>query len=340
MTQQMSSAAAQRLENARQIDGKFGHQHHSEASGVALSPTDNRRLNRRLDVRQYGDRVRSAHLDGHGEQPELSVAFRRDMLATVPSDYAALYRHDPVDIQQYLGDRQDVIEEAMGQYYGGEAKQLDAVGSSVTYEIVKALDEPITDDEAYEIIDQEFEPHNDHADDDLNNHIAQALQAHDLKKLPNPETVDEQKQQQFADHAIRALYDDAQMTYDDEGAHDEKVHLAVDDEMKLRAALHSVYADNAGDLEAWSNQSQRDPASEAYLAAAGHAEDLESTTSNLNTRVIGRRLERSFVAEMPKLDTTHGRLEIEDDGVIHIHPQVFEDFAARRDQRIAQEAAE
>ncbi len=336
MTQQISSAAAQRLENARQTDGKFGHQHHSEASGVSLSSADNRHLNRRLDVEQYGDRIRSAHLDCHGEQPELSVAIRQDMLATIPSDYAAPYRHSPGDMQQYLSDRQDVIEETMGQYYGGEARQLDVGNTSALYESVKEVDEPITDDEAYAIIEQEFEPHSNHATTDLSNHLAQALRAHDLKKLPNPETLDEQKQQRFADNVIRTLHDDAQETYNDEGAHDERVHLASDDELKLRAALHNVYANNAGDIESWNNQLRHSPASEAYYAAAGYAEDLESTANDLGTRVIGRRLERSFVAEMPKLDTARGRLEIEDDGTLSIHPQVFEDFAAQRDEQIAQ----
>lgn len=341
MTQQINFQAASRRERSRQPDGKFGAQEHSEADvnlGDSLAAQHHRQNNRRLEDAQFDGYVEAAWVTvDDDDQYQLNVAIAQDLSAAVPPEYSSANRHSAASIHQYLNDRQHVIERAMGDFYGSEVSALESGDTSVRYEVVKDLDGPVTNDEAYNLIDQEFEPHNPYVHTDLSRHIAQRLSEYDAQKLPNPDVLNESNQRQFADRVIESLHRDAQVSFDDQAVHEEKVRLDIVDQERLRAALHNVYAENAGDIESYDESTGRNPAHEAYYAAAGHAEDLESTVTGLSARVIGRRLERSFVAEMPKLDTSSGQVEIEDDGLVHIHPQVFDDFAQQRAQRISQD---
>src|SRR5699024_1277905 len=103
-----------------------------------------------------------------------------------------------------------------------------------------------------------------------------------------------------------------------------EVSLSPEDESKLRGVIDEFYTNNAGDLQAWQQATAHNPGGEAYLATAGHAADLEHASTDLDNRVIGRRLERSFVAEMPKRDTASGEVERDGDVTVHIHPRVFD----------------
>lgn len=333
---QISTAASSRRETARQTDGKFGYQHHTEADISLASGATGQEAVQHISVYQFGGNLESAWIRQQDSQYYLHAVTDQDHLAMIPKGYAAAHRHSPAQMQHYLDQRQHVIEQAMGDWYGSEVKRLSSADTSARYEVFQELDGPVDEEHTRRLIDEEFGLHDEHAFDDMNAHIAAALAQHDATKLPNPDVINESNQRQFADRVIETLHRDAQMTFDDEGVHDAKVHLAGDSDIRLRTVLHNVYAENAGDIEAYDEATGRNPAHEAYYASAGCAEDLESTVNDLNARVIGRRLQRSFVADMPKLDTTHGRLEIEDDGTMHVHPKVFDDFAAKREHRIAQ----
>lgn len=335
MTQQITSQAASRREHSRQPDGKFGAQEHSEAAAVTL---ERNHTVQSLDTSQLGQRFVDAQIVSDSIHHQLHVTVEHDPMWVVPADYAAPYHHNPDQVRAYLDDRKHVIGQAISEFYGGEAQMNDIGDTSFRYQVSKELNGPPTETQAYDLIDQEFEPDNLHVLQEFSAHIAARLQAHDEQKLPHPDMPNEKYRRQFVEGVIDSLYEEVQSIYD--GCDDEdyvEVEFDASDRAKLRSAVESVYADNAGDIEAWNSRSCHDLSSEALLAPMGCAEDIETAAPNLNTRVIGRRLERSFAAEMPKIDPASGRVKIDDDGIFQLHPQVFDDFAQRRANRITQE---
>ena len=326
MAQQIS-AAQQAQQTNRTADGKYTTKAHSEAPDIALGvrhEVPETRID--LDTRSLGPQVGAAWLVDRDGQQCVHATVQHNFHHAVPQSYAAEHRHTDEDIDQYLMQRQRVIEEAVGQWHGGGAKAIEYGDdpNSWCVEMSQELEDEVTDEQALDILHEELEPYSVQHRQDLNAHIAAALEHHDAQKLANPATIDATSQRQFTDHFIATMKDDLQYDLDDQAGGDVEVSLSPEDESKLRGVIDEFYTNNAGDLQAWQQATAHNPGGEAYLATAGHAEDLEHASTDLDNRVIGRRLERSFVAEMPKLDTASGQVELDDDGTVHIHPWVFD----------------
>ena len=325
MTQQFSQAQQAQQTN-RTADGKYTIKTHSEAPDIDLGLHHDVPGSRfELEASSLGPQVDAAWLVDRDGQQSVHATVQHNFHHAVPTAYAAQHRHTDEDIDQYLMQRQRVIENAVGQWHGGEAK---AVGhgddpNSWRMEMSQELDDEVTDEQALDILHEELEPYSVEHRHDLNAHIAAALEHHDAQKLANPSTVDETSQRQFTDHFIATMKDDLQYDLDDQTDDDVEVSLTPEDESKLRGVIDEFYANNAGDLQAWQQATAHNPGGEAYLSTAGHAQDVEHASTALDNRVIGRRLERSFGAEMPKLDTASGQVELDDDGTVHIHSWVF-----------------
>lgn len=85
MTHHMSSDAASRRENARQTDGKFGHQHHSEAevnltAARQFTPDDHIELGERLTeaLQEFSQDIEQSWVVDHNEDSQVSYVHEVD----------------------------------------------------------------------------------------------------------------------------------------------------------------------------------------------------------------------------------------------------------------------
>ncbi|OAV62780.1 hypothetical protein [Enteractinococcus helveticum] len=119
MTHHFSSDAASRRENARQTDGKFGHQHHSEAE-VSLSAGDSTsEQRRRLEI----------FADGHDDQWHQDF-INHDVPALREVANYGWDVHDPYDMSK-LNDQFKTIN--LHQFYDDQVDPYDAAHSNSGY---------------------------------------------------------------------------------------------------------------------------------------------------------------------------------------------------------------
>lgn len=281
MTHNMSSDARNRLESARKTDGKFGHQHHSEA-GVELPTSPEFIEVEDGDSHDFTppsdafDRACIVNSDGYFVEGTIYENFDHCLPDDVEK-FREIYSDDQVT--EYLNDRSDVIMGVVNERY--KNVQLDP-GPDDTFalDFHADLDGPTTEEDAAEKLWEEsdgvkfaneLDP-GTFGSEDVSAIIREKLAEHDATKLPNPETVDERAKQGFVDDFVSSAVQDAQMTADEEHfmetGEDQHGGFEVDEESmaKLKAMAGKFYDENAGDLEAWS---EGIGGHDAYMTAAG-----------------------------------------------------------------------
>src|SRR5699024_10487323 len=261
------------------------------------------------------DRAEIINSDDYAVVGTIDETFRH----CLPEDIAKYEDHyDDADVNAYLHDRSHIIEDFVKERYGDNIDLDPGPDDTFAFEFSKDLDGPVSEEDAVEALwedtsavdfKNEMDP-GTFGTEDASAMLRKRLEAHDMTKLPNPETIDPKEREAFVDDFVSSAIQDAQMTaeerhFEDTGHEIDGYELEVDgqDQQKLEAMATKCYDNNAGDLEAWQKEVLRHGKGrhdgigghDAYMIAARHAVGYNDRVSpvHIETNVLSRRLEHS-----------------------------------------------
>ena len=346
MTQQLS-AAQQAQQTNRTSDGKYTTKTHSEAEvdlGMAqdhdiidLEDGDSHEIDGLNAMNNdVFDRAEIINSDDYAVVGTIDETFRH----CLPEDIAKYEDHyDDADVNAYLHDRSHIIEDFVKERYGDNIDLDPGPDDTFAFEFSKDLDGPVSEEDAVEALwedtsavdfKNEMDP-GTFGTEDASAMLRKRLEAHDMTKLPNPETIDPKEREAFVNDFVSSAIQDAQMTEQDRQAEEcdeaiDGLDLEVDQAsvQKLKTVAGRFYDNNAGDLQAWRGAEKYHNlhgmydvnGHDAYMTAArtGVGYNDRVATQDIEAKVLARRIEHSVETEMPSLEEG---ATLGDDGKLH-----------------------
>lgn len=292
----------------------------------------------------------SAMIQRKGDDYYVTAAAYRDFHEAMPEDYEN-HGDDPGQIEQYLANRREVIDSVVTDWYGYD--QDDSVYSTGEYyEFTHRLDGGVTTEAgAIAELRDNTKALDFTEDPDLDDTIREQLEAHDAKKLPNPQQPSERARQDFADEFSKNLINRLQDQADDEGLTDDngeplKLWYAEDTEQQVKQMAATFYQNNEGDLNAYGAVNGVNDSIGVSTEHIDYDDGLAEDAYDLEHEVLSKRMENSIREELPNFSLNTGHTELSSDGngregKVQLTRQAVRDLqeqqaAARDELRIAQ----
>lgn len=291
----------------------------------------------------------SAMIQRKGDDYFVTGAAYRDFHEAMPEGYDQ-YGDDGEEIDRYLAERRGVIDAAVADWYGyDDGDSMYSTGDY--YEFTHRLDGGAhSEADAIAALRDNTRALDFTEDPDLDDTIREQLEAHDAKKMPNPEQTNARDQREFSQEFSQNLINRLQEQSDDEGLTDDdgeplELWYAEGTDRQVEAFAAEFYANNEGDLNAYGQVNGLNATIGMTTDHLDYDDGLVEGAHDLESEVLTKRMERSIENELPNFSLNTGHTELSSDGngregKVQLTEQAVRDLgermaAARDELRIA-----